>query len=68
MMMVIMVVVRRANILHLVDRAALRAALDGAFAGGGEPESHVAVSRAASAAKVLLVAEALDDDGVVQGA
>lgn len=61
-------VVRGSDILHLVDGAALGAALDGAVARGGEPEDDVRVRRAAGAADVLLVAEGFDADGVVEGA
>lgn len=67
-MVVPVAVVHRADILHLVDGAALRAALDGAVARGGEPEDDVRVGGAAGAADVLLVAEGLDDDGVREGA
>ena len=50
-------VVLGANVLHLVDGAALGAALDGAVAGGGEPDDNVRVGRVTGAAKVLLVTE-----------
>jgi hypothetical protein len=59
-------VVLGADVLHLVDGAALGAALDGAVARGGEPDDNVRVGGVAGAALVLLVAEGLDDDGVVQ--
>lgn len=58
----------RADVLELVHAAALRAALDGAVARGGQPDHHVAVGGRARAAEVLLVAEGLDDDRVVEGA
>jgi hypothetical protein len=61
-------VVLGTNVLHLVDGAALGAALDGAVARGGEPDDNVRVGRVAGAALVLLVAEGLDDDGVVHRA
>lgn len=58
----------RANVLHLVDGAALGAALDGAVAGSGEPDDNVGVGRVASAAEVLLVTEGFDGNGVLDGA
>lgn len=58
----------RADVLHLVDGAALGAALDGAVAGSGEPDDDVRVGRVASAAEVLLVTERLDGDGVLKSA
>lgn len=57
-----------ADVLHLVDGTALGAALDGAVAGGGEPDDNVRVGRVAGAAKVLLVTEGLDGDRVVERA
>jgi hypothetical protein len=60
-------VVLRAHVFHLVYAAALGAALDGAVAGHDEPCDDVGVGGAARAAGVLLVAERLDDDGVVEG-
>lgn len=65
---VLVVGLRRANVLQLVDRAALGAALNRAVAGGGEPDDVVGVGRAAGATDVLLVTEALDDDRVVESA
>jgi hypothetical protein len=65
---VVVVAVLGADVLHLVDGTALRAALDGAVAGGGEPDDNVRVGRVAGAAKVLLVTEGLDGDGVVERA
>ena len=56
------------DVVHLVDGTALGATLDGAVAGGGEPDDNVRVGRVAGAAKVLLVAEGLDGDGVVERA
>ena len=54
------------NVVHLVDGTALRATLDRAVAGSGEPDNNVRVGRVAGAAKVLLVTERLDGDGVVE--
>ena len=65
---VVVVAVLGADVLHLVDGTALGATLDGAVAGGGEPDDNVRVGRVAGAAKVLLVAEGLDGDGVVERA
>lgn len=64
----IMAALRRAHIFHLINTAALRAPLNRAIPARREPDDHVAVGRAAGAAQVLLVAEGLDDDGVVEGA
>lgn len=58
----------RADVLHLVNGAALGAALDRAVAGGGEPDHDVRVGRVTGAAEVLLVTEGLDGDGVLEGA
>ena len=58
----------RTDVLHLVDGAALGAALDGAVAGGGEPDDNVRVGRVAGATLVLLVTEGLDNDGVLHRA
>jgi hypothetical protein len=63
---VAVVALRRANVVHLVDGAALRAALDGAVAGGSEPDDNVGIGGVTGAAKVLLVTERLDGDGVVK--
>ena len=57
-----------ANVLHLIDAAALGASLDGALTGHAQPDDGVGVSRAAGAAGVLLVTGRADEDGVVQGA
>ena len=57
----------RANVVKLVDAAALWAALDRPVAGGGEPDDVVRVRRAASAANVLLVTERTHDNRVVEG-
>lgn len=65
---VVVVAVLGTDILHLVDGTALGATLDGAVAGGGEPDDNVRVGRVAGAAKVLLVTEGLDGDGVVERA
>lgn len=54
------------NVLHLVDGAALGAALDRTVAGGGEPDDNVRVGGVTGAAKVLLVTEGLDGDGVLK--
>ena len=61
-------IVLRSDVLHLVDAAALGAALDGAVARRGEPDDGVRVDGVAGAAEVLLVAKRLDDDGVVERA
>lgn len=66
--MVVVVALGRADVVHLVDGAALGAALDGAVAGAGEPDDDVGVGRVTGAAKVLLVTEGLDGDRVVDGA
>ena len=58
----------RPNILELVHRSALRAALDGSVAGAGQPDGDVRVGGAASAAEVLFVTVAFDYDWVVEGA
>ncbi len=64
-MIVRMRVLGRPNILHLVDTAALGAALDGAVARDGQPDGDVRVGWAAGAAAVLLFTEGFDDYGVV---
>ena len=56
----------RADVLHLVDGTALGATLDGAVTGGGEPDDNVRVGGVTGAAKVLLVTEGLDGDGVLK--
>lgn len=61
-------IVLRADILKLVHRAALRAALDGSVARRGEPDDDVTVRRTAGAADVLLISKGLDDDGIVERA
>ena len=66
--LVVLVVVRRAHVLELVDGAAFLAALDGPVAADGQPERDVAVGRRAGAAQVLLVAEAFDYYWVVHRA
>ena len=63
---VVVVAVLGTDVLHLVDGTALGATLDGAVAGGGEPDDNVRVGRVAGAANVLLIAEGLDGDGVVE--
>lgn len=60
-------VVGRADIVHLVRRAALHAARHGLLAAQSDPDDVVRVSRAASAANVLLLASGVDDDGVLEG-
>jgi hypothetical protein len=54
---VVVVALLGANVVHLVDGTALGAALDGAVAGGGEPDNDVRVGRVTGAAEVLLVTE-----------
>lgn len=61
-------VVRRADVLHAVDAAALGAAFDGAAAGHIEPANDVAVGWEACAPGELLVTGRVDNDGVVEGA
>lgn len=61
-------VIRRADVFHTVDGAALGATLDGALAVHAEPDGPVRVRRVAGAAGVLLFAGGVDDDGVVEGA
>lgn len=58
----------RAHVLHLVDGAALGAALVRPVAADGQPPDVVRVSRAAGAADVLFVAEGFHHDGVGHGA
>jgi hypothetical protein len=65
---VAMAIVLGSNVVHLVNGAALGATFDGAVAGSGEPDDNVRVGRVAGAAKVLLVTEGLDNDGVVKRA
>lgn len=60
-------VLLRTDVLHLVHGAALWAALDGALARAGQPDDDVGVGGAAGAADILLVAEGLDCDRVVEG-
>lgn len=47
---VVVVALLGSDILHLVDGAALGAALDGAVAGAGQPDDDVGVGGAAGAA------------------
>lgn len=56
-----------ANVVHLVDAAALRAALNRAVLADGEPDGDVRIGRAAGAAEVALLAERRDGDRVVKG-
>lgn len=65
---VVVVALGGANVLHLVDGTAFGAALDGAVAGGGEPDDNVRVGGVTGATKVLLVTERLDGNGVVDRA
>ena len=62
-----LVLVRRANVLHPVDAAALRAALDGSFFRHAEPEHVVRVGGVTGTAGKLLGAKGFDGDGVVEG-
>jgi hypothetical protein len=55
------------DIVHLVDTTALGAALDRAVLGDGEPDDDVAVDGVTGAAKVALLAEGGDDDGILHG-
>jgi hypothetical protein len=54
---VVVVALLGSDVVHLVDGTALGATLDGAVAGGGEPDDDVRVGRVTGAAKVLLVTE-----------
>jgi hypothetical protein len=56
------------NVVHLVDGAALGAALDRAVARHGQPSNDVRVGRAAGATNVLLVTERANNDGLLHGA
>lgn len=56
------------NVFHVVDGAALRAALNRAVARHGQPSDDVRVSRAAGATNVLLVAERANGNGLLHGA
>jgi hypothetical protein len=56
------------NVVHLVDGAALRAALDRAVARHGQPSDNVRVGGAAGATDVLLVTERANDNGLLHGA
>ena len=58
----------RTDVVHLVDGAALGAALDRAVARHGQPVDDVRVGGAAGATDVLLVTGRVDDDGVLWGA
>lgn len=53
---IMMSIICRSNVFHLVDRAALWAALNIASSGDCEPDDNVRVGRMACAADVLLVA------------
>lgn len=66
-MAVVVVIIGGANILHLVNAAALRAPLDRAFAGHAEPNDVVGISRNTSASGVLLLASGADEDRVLDG-
>jgi len=65
---VMVVVVLGANVLHLVDAAALGATLDGAVAGHTQPCDTVGVGGESGAAGKLLVAGRLDHDRVLHRA
>jgi len=56
------------NVFHVVDGAALGAALDRAVARHGQPSDDVRVSRAAGATNVLLVTERANGNGLLHGA
>jgi hypothetical protein len=56
------------NVVHLVDGAALGAALDRAVARHGQPSDNVRVGGAAGATDVLLVTERANDNGLLHGA
>lgn len=62
------VTLRRSHVLHLIHTPTLRAPLNRAIPARRQPNHHVAVGGTARAAEVLLVAEGLDDDGLVEGA
>lgn len=57
----------RSNVVHLVDGTTLRAALDGAVLGGGQPDDGVGVDGESSASEVTLLSERWNDDGVLHG-
>jgi hypothetical protein len=61
-------VVCGANVVHLVDGAALHAARLGLLAGEGDPEDAVRVGGVAGATDVLLVAGSVDGDGFIHRA
>jgi hypothetical protein len=61
-------VVRRANVMHLVSGTTLHAARLGLIARECDPEDTVRVDGEAGAADVLLIAGRIDDDGVLWGA
>ena len=65
MVIVVLMIIRRADVLEPVNRAAFGAALDGPVATDGAPEGGVTVRWRAGAADVLFVAEAFDDDWVL---
>ena len=67
MPMLVLLIMGRAHVFHLVDAAALGAALDGALLGHAEPEHVVRVGGEAGAAGELLGAEGFDCYGVVEG-
>ena len=55
----------RTDVVHLVDGAALGAALDRAVARHGQPSNDVRVGRAAGATNVLLITERANDNGLL---
>lgn len=66
-MAVVVRVLSRPAVVHLVDAAALWAALDWTVAGDGEPEGIVGVNWESSASKISLFTERFDDDGILHG-
>jgi len=64
---VVVVALLGADVVHLVDGAALGASLDGTVLGDGEPYDDVAVGGASGASQVALITVGRDSDGVVEG-
>ena len=65
---VVVTIILRADVLHLVDAAALGASLDRPLTGHAEPDDVVGVSRAAGATGILLVTSRADQNWVLHSA